>query len=461
MDTIRDLPAAQENSAVAVTGAVEKFFRKFKVGTILNRCGIKKAKGVSPMTIVTSVFSLAFTGKTFFRGIVRNESEPFRKDAAYDLLRRPNHNWRRVLLILAAKIISFVTPLTREEREKVLIIDDSPHDRSRSKKVELLARVFDHVTRTYLRGFRMLTVCWSDGVSLLPLDFALLSSNEKKNRYQEVTKDSDKRSCGHIRRKEAVTKATEPVGAMVGRIVALGIGVDYILMDSWFGWPVLISELNKCAPVICRVKKTEKILYGFAGGKFDVKAICRRLKKRSGRADISASVIVTLPDGTPVRLVFVRERKKDGWIVLLSSDVELPDEEVVRLYGRRWDIEVFFKMAKQHLKLSKEIQARDFDSLIAHTSIVFMRYQFLSYEQRMRTDCRTFGDMFYACCDELGDITLFEALRRLVTVAIDSLRKAGEFAEAEYRKLIDAVLGEAMVSLGLGKSNCQRTQEVM
>ena len=112
MDTIRDLSEAQQNSTDAVTGTVGGFFRKFGIGTILNRCGIKKAKGVSPMTIVTSVFSLAFTGKNFFRGIVRNESEPFCKDAAYELLRRPTHNWRRVLLLLAAKIVSFVSSLT-------------------------------------------------------------------------------------------------------------------------------------------------------------------------------------------------------------------------------------------------------------------------------------------------------------------------------------------------------------
>jgi hypothetical protein len=35
-------------------------------------------------------------------------------------------------------------------------------------------------------------------------------------------------------------------------------------------------------------------------------------------------------------------------------------------------------MAKQHLKLAKEIQCRDFDALIAHTTFVFMRYMFLS-----------------------------------------------------------------------------------
>lgn len=462
MDTIRDLPGRQQNSPEAITGAVAGFFRNFKVGTILNQCGIRKAKGISPMAIVMSVFSLAFTGKNFYRGIVSNESEPFCKDAVYDLFRRPNHNWRTMLLSLAAKLVSFCSPLTGEKREKVLIVDDSPYERPRSKKVELLAKGFDHAKRAYYRGFRLLSVIWSDGVSQIPLDFALLSSRKQKNRYQEITKDIDKRTCGYTRRTEAMTKATELVGAMVRRIISWRIRVDYVLMDSWFGVPALIAELHKCAPVICMVKRTEKILYGFAGGRFDVTAIYRRLKKRPGKSKIKADAIVTLPDGTPVKLVFVRNRKKDGdWLVLLSSDTGLSNGEVVRLYGRRWDIEVFFKMAKQHLRLAKEIQARDFDSLIAHTSIVFMRYQFLSYEQRMRTDCRTFGDIFYACCDEIGDITLFESLRRILTLAIDTLRKAGEFAEEAYRTLIDAIMGEAMVFFGLNKLNCQRTQEVM
>jgi len=66
--------------------------------------------------------------------------------------------------------------------------------------------------------------------------------------------------------------------------------------------------------------------------------------------------------------VFVRNRHKKDWLVLVSTKPELSDEDIVRVYGRRWDIEVFFKMAKQHLKLVKEIQARDFDSLVAYTS---------------------------------------------------------------------------------------------
>lgn len=445
----------QQDSA-KITGAIDRFFQNFHLATILNQSGIRKAKGISALTIMSSIFALAFIGKDFYRGIVQNRSLSFGKDAAYELLKGSCHNWRKVLMIISVKLLSFFNSLTSETREKVLIIDDSPYDRSRSKKVELLAKVFDHAEKKFIRGFRLLSVCWSDGVSLLPLDFALLSSKDKKNRFEGITKDVDKRSCGYKRRLEAMEKATDLIKPMVGRILSYQIKFDYILMDSWFTWPGVVCALHQYAPVIGMVKKTSKVRYNFGGLNLDVKSIYRRLSKRRGRAKILSHALIGVGD-IDAKLVFVRNRHKKDWLVLMSTKPELSDEEIVRVYGRRWDIEVFFKMAKQHLKLVKEIQARDFDSLVAHTSIVFMRYQFLAYEQRIRTDSRTFGQLFYCVYEEMADITFLESLQRILTMAIDKLRKAGEFSEKIYRELIDVVMGQAVKLLGLESNQCQIT----
>ena len=55
-------------------------------------------------------------------------------------------------------------------------------------------------------------------------------------------------------------------------------------------------------------------------------------------------------------------------------------------------IEVFFKMCKSYLSLSKEFQGRSYDMMTAHTTIVFMRYIMLALEARNSTDHRTVGD---------------------------------------------------------------------
>jgi len=56
------------------------------------------------------------------------------------------------------------------------------------------------------------------------------------------------------------------------------------------------------------------------------------------------------------KIVFVRARNTKKWLALLSTDVDLADEEIIKLYKRRWDIEVFFKISKSYLRLAKESQ---------------------------------------------------------------------------------------------------------
>ena len=109
-------------------------------------------------------------------------------------------------------------------------------------------------------------------------------------------------------------------------------------------------------------------------------------------------------------------------------------------------------MAKQHLKLAKEIQCRDFDALIAHTTIVFMRYMFLAYQCRMETDHRTFGDLFYACCEEAADISFMQALYRILTLAADQLKQLGSFCENTANAFFDAIMDTALQCVGLSKN---------
>jgi len=75
------------------------------------------------------------------------------KDAVYNFLNSPTYNWRRFILLLFSKIYILIRHLLDDSSEEVLIFDNSTYDRSRSKKVELLSRVFDHNTSKYLKGF--------------------------------------------------------------------------------------------------------------------------------------------------------------------------------------------------------------------------------------------------------------------------------------------------------------------
>lgn len=445
--------ASQTQADVCIFDKIDEFFSRFRVSTLLHHCGVRKRHGYSVRSLIKPVFSLPFVGKNFFRGIVINDELPFGKDAAYDLLKGSRSNWRRVVLTLGVRLYRVFNRLTSDERESVLIIDDSTYNRSRSKMVELLSRVRDHTTGRFVKGFRMLTLCWSDGTSCLPLDFALLSSADAAKRLCDAYKNVDKRCCAYQRREEATVKSTAHLTDMINRAITAGIDARYILMDSWFAMPTTIVAVSQHLPVICMVKKTPKIFYTYGDRRCDLMTLYRCLKKRRGRAKILTSVIVTLTDTVQAKIVFVRDRRSKDWLALLSTDMQLTDEDIVRIYGKRWDIEVFFKMAKQHLKLAKEIQCRDFDALIAHTSIVFMRYLFLAYRYRLETDQRTFGDLFYACCEELSDISFIEALYRILTLAADHLRTMGAFCEKTAQAFFDALIEAALKYVNLSKNS--------
>ena len=46
----------------------------------------------------------------------------------------------------------------------------------------------------------------------------------------------------------------------------------------------------------------------------------------------------------PAKLVFVRNKsKRKDWLVLVSTDTVISEKEIIRIYGKRWDIEIFFK----------------------------------------------------------------------------------------------------------------------
>ena len=79
------------------------------------------------------------------------------------------------------------------------------------------------------------------------------------------------------------------------------------------------------------------------------------------------------------------------------------------------------------------------------------RYVFLTFEQRCHDDPRTLGSLFYACSDEQQDLSLVEAMQRLLSLALDKVRAAGIIAEDAVLAIVDAVMGFAVDMLKTGK----------
>ncbi|WP_058306276.1 IS4 family transposase [Gracilibacillus massiliensis] len=403
-------------------------FKELDVYKHLRKAGITKSVGFTCAYLFQLIFCLIFENKNWYQVLQSNKANDCpEKNAVYRFLNKSTFAWRRFLLFLSAHTIGKVTNLTSHDRPKVLIVDDSSYDRNRSKSVELLARCFDHASQKmrFYKGFRMLTLGWSDGATFIPVDFSLLSS--KKSQINGISSKVDKRSSGYKRRVEALQTAPEQLPGMVERAMNAGIDASYVLMDSWFTYQPLVKEIKEQGLDVIGMVKNLKQRYLVNGQRVSLKDLYRFAKPTGGKKGILRSIHTTQANGVPIKVVFVRNRnKKSEWLAILSTDCTLSDQEIIRIYGMRWDIEVFFKTTKSLLKLQKEFQSRSYDGLISHTTIVFARYIILSWQNRCSTDERTLGGMFYELCDEIHDLDWAVALQQLIELLEDALKQSNK-----------------------------------
>lgn len=388
------------------------------------------------MEIFQYLFLLIFSNRSMYINLITGRNTPdFAKDTAYRFMKMIQINWIRFTTTLSARIIrDAILPLDSEDRANVLIIDDSMFERNRSKKVELLAKVYHHAKHKYRFGFRMLTLGWSDGSTFLPVNGVLLSTENRKNRINEAT-EVDKRTVGYRRRKLSMEKGTQAMLTLLDAARKAAIPAKYVLFDSWFSSPSTLHAVkNKGYDVIGMVKKTPKMFFRYNGEDMSLTSIYNKNKKRRGRSRYLLSVMVdVVKDGEiiPAKVVYVRNRnKRKEYLCLISTDVNLDESEIIRIYGKRWDIEVFFKVCKSYLNLSKECNSLSYDAMAAHTAVVFTRYMMLSLESRESNDNRSLGELFLYFSDEMSDITWIQAFQMLLqmfrTMLLDNTELSDE-----------------------------------
>src|SRR5574344_416815 len=429
-----------------ISKSIKRFFTRFHVSSALKASNAYKKKGTPVIEIFQYLFLLIFSNRSMYMNLITGRNTPtFAKDTVYRFTKMIQINWIRFTTILASRIINdAVVPLNSEDRVNVLIIDDSMFERNRSKKVELLAKVYDHAKHAYRFGFRMLTLGWSDGSTFLPINSVLLSTENQKNRINEATV-VDKRTVGYKRRQLSMTKGTLAMLDLLKAAKIAKIPAKYVLFDSWFSSPSSLHAVKNIGyDVIAMVKKTPKMFFQYNGKDMSLPSIYNLNKKRRGRSKYLLSVIVdVIKDGEsiPAKVVYVRNRnKRKEYLCLVSTDTTLDEDEIIRIYGKRWDIEVFFKVCKSYLRLSKECNALSYDAITAHTAIVFTRYMMLSLESRESNDNRSLGELFLYFSDEMSDITWIQAFQLMLQMFRTMLADNLDSSDEKIDELVDAFM---------------------
>ena len=426
--------------------SVDSFISKFEVVKHLYRCGAGKARGVAISVIFTYLLKLVFMNKSMYMQMHQGKfTEAFSKNAVYRFLDNPKANWQKYTIELSADIINnMLRDLTSKERRDAFVVDDSLFERTSCKKTELGSRVFDHVSMKYRKGYRLMTLGWTDGNTFLPVNSSLLASSKESNLIGPIV-DFDGRSLATRRRKLARMKGTDVMIELLKTAQSAGHKADYVLFDTWFSSPAQLLAVKALGlDSIAMIKKSSRIYYEYEGEQLSINKIFGISKKRRGRSKylLSVNVMIGKDQKIPAKIVCVRNKKnKKDWIAFICTNPDLSEEEIIRIYGKRWQIEVFFKTCKSFLQLITECHSLSYDALTAHVAIVFTRYLMIAMEQRRCEDDRTLGEIFFFFTDELTDITFGESFQIIITAMIDSVCAIFQPTEEQLALFIDMFVG--------------------
>ena len=378
------------------------------------------------------------------------------KDVFYRLMNDFSIPWRKICYKVSMQLVGKTAARSEQNNgtmPRCLIVDDTDLPKT-GRRIELIGKVFSHVTRQSVLAFKGLFLGYHDGKSFFALDFSL-HGEEGKNKKKpygltpkqlkcRFSKQRDKDSSGHKRREEYFTSKIQNMTEMVRTAIGNGLRFEYLLVDSWFTCFALVKfiQTRRFGCQLLGMAKMGKTRYLFSGKKLTAKEIVdylRRTKKlkRSRQLMCYFTEAVVGFNGIQVKLFFSKTSRKGKWNVLLTTDLALNFDHAYKIYSIRWSVEVFFKESKQYLGLGK-CQSQDFDAQIAHTTICMIQYNLLSVAKRF-AHYETLGELFRDTKAETIQLTVVEHLWKII---IEVLADLAQILEIETDWLMEKLVSD-------------------
>ena len=418
---------------------------------------VKKREGVAPYLVVLHfVYMLVMNKK--ISSFMHQSNESFKKDTYYRLLQNSSYNWRKLLSLSTLKIIKLLHKVQDARSVKVFIVDDTVEGKTGKYIEGSRDGLWSNKEKRTIRGINVVSLNYSDGYSNFMIDFAMSMGNYARVKVEEFSAELDIRCNAYKRRMEIMEGKSKIALAMVKRAVYSGIYADYLLVDSWYSKPAFIQEMNDLGlKVISRIANNTKI-WNFNDKEKTLNAIYEKYKNiknaKEGKYGKKIrfsyfSTVVEHKNAGKLKIVFIKTT--DNLIPIVSTDLELNDEEIIEIYKRRWDIEQGYKELREYFGFGQE-ENRIYEALIARMTLSFFAYNIVSYINRISHEPKTIGGLFKDLECEL--YTLSIAMQAFIEI-MDKIAQIDEIVKnnKDFTSIITTLRSATQELLGF---RCER-----
>ncbi len=381
------------------------------IKTILAKSNFSKKEGAEVhMVVLHFVYMLVMNKK--MSTFMDQSNDSFKKDIYYRLLANSSYNWRSLLSLSSLKILSLLHKIQDSKAIKVFILDDTIEDKVGKNVEGSCDSLWSNKEKRKVRGMNVVSLNYSDGFSNFMLDFSIAMNKYARVAIEDFTNQVDHRTNAHKRRVETMKGKSQIAIDMIKRAVKSGIYADYLLVDSWYSKPVFIKEMNELGlRVISRIANNNKI-WNFIGKEKTLEAIYNKFKETKSAKPgqygkkikfTYFSVVAEHKNAGKLKIVFIKTKEK--LIPIVSTDLDINDEEIIEIYKRRWDIEQGYKELREHFGFGKE-ENRIYEALIARITLSFFTYNIVSYINRISNEPKTIGGLFKDLECELSTLAI-------------------------------------------------------
>lgn len=212
----------------------------------------------------------------------------------------------------------------------------------------------------------------------------------------------------------------------------------YVLTDSWYPSQDLLNLCEKCGYHLISAVKSDRKLKT-AGHNLQVKQWAQCLPKRAfGFVTVNTicyklwATTGRLSSGHSVRIVINRVVGQKTWRFLISTDTSLTPQTIISYYLVRWEVENFYRLAKQSLGWG-DYQMRDLFAIERHVQLMMVAHAYLELERQEAMAVADEADTRIT----IGDIQRqHQALSRRTEIAqVFDLTQRGFQLETIYQRL--------------------------
>jgi hypothetical protein len=227
--------------------------------------------------------------------------------------------------------------------EGAILLDDSIEEKPHTDENEIVCWHWDHSKECHVKGINFVSANYQIGDICLPIAFDLV---EKTECYIDE-------KTGNLKRRSTISK-NDRYRMLLRVCVQNGVKFRYVLNDSWFAsarnMKFVKGDLKK--EFVMPLNDNRKVALSLEGQK-------KGLFKRVDELDLSEGVTLKIwLEEVPFPLHLIKEvfKNEDGSIgirYLVTSDLQLDYDQIIKIYNRRWKIEVYHKSLKQNASLEK------------------------------------------------------------------------------------------------------------